>query len=325
MNKRVNISVALILMYMALGAQDVHFSQIYLSPIIVNPAETGNIKENLRFSCQYKDQWHSISGTYKTILASADVVLKKRKNLRNTLAIGAYLYNDKAGKSNFGTTSGNFITSYHFRVNKYNYFGLGASVGFNQRSANFSNLKWDAQFNGESYDPSLSSGEQIQSIHYTFLDVNSGVLWKCILNDRQKFDIGIGLFHLNTPDLNGLNTEKLKIKTTLKISGEFKVGEKNSSFIPLMYLAIQGKQKEINIGTIFKYDLGLDSRYTGLKKSSSLSLGALYRVQDALILLWNYDYHNRVTIGFSYDINISRLIIASKGRGGLELCFKYLI
>ena len=46
-------------------------------------------------------------------------------------------------------------------------------------------------------------------------------------------------------------------------------------------------------------------------------------MQDAGIVKIGLDYQN-VNIGMSYDINFSRLYVASQGRGGLELSLIYI-
>lgn len=80
---------------------------------------------------------------------------------------------------------------------------------------------------------------------------------------------------------------------------------------------------EFLVGGMIKYDLGLKSIYTNTNKPSYVSMGLLYRVKDAAIVLLNIDYRQVYKIGFSYDINISQLTAASQTRGGIELHIGY--
>lgn len=57
-------------------------------------------------------------------------------------------------------------------------------------------------------------------------------------------------------------------------------------------------------------------------KAVSISGGLFYRWNDALIPVVKLDYY-RVSIGATYDINISKLVQASQYRGGLELTLGY--
>ena len=51
-----------------LNAQDIHFSQFYMSPLNLNPALTGVMNCNTRFVGNYRNQWASVlkSNAYNT-------------------------------------------------------------------------------------------------------------------------------------------------------------------------------------------------------------------------------------------------------------------
>jgi hypothetical protein len=51
--------------------------------------------------------------------------------------------------------------------------------------------------------------------------------------------------------------------------------------------------------------------------------GVYFRVNDALSLTTNPDYHP-VSFALSYDVNISKLKTSSYGRGGFELSLTYV-
>ena len=51
---------------LTLQAQDVHFSQFYAAPLLVNPAQTGNFSGTARVGANYRDQWGSITVPYRT-------------------------------------------------------------------------------------------------------------------------------------------------------------------------------------------------------------------------------------------------------------------
>ncbi len=60
-------------------AQDIHFTQIYMSPLTLNPAMAGAIFKKQAL-INYKDQWSSITTPYKTFAASYDMRLNKKKD-----------------------------------------------------------------------------------------------------------------------------------------------------------------------------------------------------------------------------------------------------
>lgn len=306
-------------------AQDVHFSQSYESPLSLNPACTGNFKGDYRIICNYKDQWSSISKLYKTVFASADFVTFKKKRSGNFLGTGLSFYNDRAGKSKLGITQINLSLAYNLKLNKYNFFAAGLQFGYAQKGINTSNLKWDNQFNGTTYDPNLTSGETDFSEQVSYVDFAAGLLWNFIPNDKNIITIGASVQHVNKPNQGFSKTDKDPLNPKIIVHGDsqIKIGKKNASFIPIVLFTNQGKLNEVNAGGMIKYGLGLDSRYTGANKSSSISFGALYRMKDAIIILANMEYKKMFTFGISYDVNVSGLTLASKGRGGMEICIVY--
>jgi hypothetical protein len=56
---------------------------------------------------------------------------------------------------------------------------------------------------------------------------------------------------------------------------------------------------------------------------TAVSIGAFYRLKDAFILAANMDYRN-FNVGFSYDVNTSKLREATNRRGGFEISVIYI-
>ena len=109
-----------------------------------------------------------------------------------------------------------------------------------------------------------------------------------------------GLFNLK-------EIERNIIEPTLEFQGENTVGP----------------NKEILIGTMFRYMLREDSKYTGFVKGASISAGGYYRNQDAFIATALFEF-SVYAVGISYDVNVSGLKTASSGRGGLEITLRFL-
>lgn len=306
-------------------AQDIHFSQVISSPLMLNPASSGNTDGIFRFNCNYKDQWRSVSKPYKTIFAAADYVVFRKKKSGSSLGIGLSFYNDKAGTSKFTTNQTNLMLAYNIKLNKYNFLAAGLGFGFAQKNISFDGLKWDNQFNGIAYDANLSTGETSYSQKVSYLDFSGGLLWNVISDSKDKLSIGVSAFHLNKPNQAFSNSyrDPLDMKFIIHADAQLKIGQKNSSLAPMIVYTNQGKLNELLIGGMLKYDLGLESRYTGANKTSYVSIGALYRMKDAIIVLVNIDYKQVYKIGFSYDVNASGLTSVSKGRGGMEIHLGY--
>jgi hypothetical protein len=74
MKKSFTLFSSLIILAVTSGsAQDIHFSQFYNTPILVNPAFTGFINGNYRFAALYRNQWASVTVPYQTINATDEL------------------------------------------------------------------------------------------------------------------------------------------------------------------------------------------------------------------------------------------------------------
>jgi len=125
---------------------------------------------------------------------------------------------------------------------------------------------------------------------------------------------------LNQPKVSFFNdiSERLRMKYTFYGGGEFKVS-RNISFIPRAVVLLQGQAKEINAGGLIKFNVG-DNR--GAEDKTSIYFGTMHRWKDAQVIIMRYDYGN-IGFSFSYDVNVSKLNISSKGRGAVELAIIY--
>ena len=110
-------------------AQDIHFSQFYMSPLTQNPAMVG-ASYDLEAIINYKDQWKSIGTPYKTVAASYDMKFQKKKVTQGFFAGGINLFNDKAGDAKMGITQVNLDLGYHLHLSDYNTIGAGLQAGF---------------------------------------------------------------------------------------------------------------------------------------------------------------------------------------------------
>ncbi len=54
--KLLNIAIGLLLGVSSVNAQDIHFSQFFASPLNLNPATTGVLSCDMRFSAIYRNQ-----------------------------------------------------------------------------------------------------------------------------------------------------------------------------------------------------------------------------------------------------------------------------
>ncbi|MBN8696065.1 MAG: PorP/SprF family type IX secretion system membrane protein [Bacteroidetes bacterium] len=321
--KGVFISFFLIL-GQVLCSQDIHFSQFYSNPIIFNPATSGQLEFDYRANVNYKSQWSAIGNAYKTIAFNTDFVPFRKKNNSGFLGTALSVYSDKAGKSKLGTTLASLSVAYHLKLNDNNFLAAGLQFGYVQKSIDIDGLKWDNQFDGTDYNSNLPTGENFYGQRKKYFDFGAGINWGLVASNKNKLNIGIAITHVGKPNqsFNSLQSDYLKPNIVFGGDSEIKF-ENNVTLSPVWNFQFQGKLFELNSGLLLKYGLGMDSKYTGINKSSYVTFGCIYRYRDAAIVVLNYDYLGVYSIGFSYDFNVSRLSYATNGRGGVELSLVY--
>ncbi len=322
-----------IVLAVAAQAQDIHFSQFYMSPLNLNPAMTGVMNCNQRLVANYRNQWSSIlkQNAYNTYSLSYDQKLPVGRY--DYFGIGGTLWGDKAGTSEFATLQGRLSGSYAKKMGGYrrkaHYLVLGGDLGVSQRSINSANLQWPSQNDGNGqYCATCGTQEVIDDPNFLFLDLSAGILWFSVFDEDNNFYFGGAFSHLNRANVSFGNANiPLYSKFTFHAGGEFMIAPK-LGLIPGVVTFIQGPSFQVNGGTSFKFLLGNSRRY-----HQAFQLGAWARVSnkleqgklmDALIMSTRFDYE-QFTIGFSYDINTSSLARATNGNGAFEFSLVYKI
>lgn len=311
-------------------AQDVHFSQLSETPLLLNPANTA-LGNDFFAAINYKDQWRAVTAPYRTFNVGAGFALAKKKN-GNHLGLGFNVFSDKAGDGGMGTTTGDLHFSGVVAANDNNFLSGGLSAGFGQRSLNYGKLYWDNQYDGMQYDATLPTGEPTTFANYGYFDLSAGLGWHyseghstLSSNDARIFTAGIAVHHINRPVYSYYGDTDQKLPMNIVAHGNAAIGLKNHSLVlePAYLLMFQGAHREINAGLMFKYITQEASKYTGRKNASAVALGGYYRFKDAIAAEARYEFSNWA-IGMSYDINMSDLSTASHARGGLEISVRFL-
>lgn len=310
--------------------QDIHFSQLTETPLLLNPAQAA-LSHQFMGIINYKDQWKSVSSApFKTFNVCGDVAVFRKPN-GNHMGIGLNVFSDKAGDASMSTTTGQLDVSGALAVDDNNLISAGIYGGFGQRSLSYDKLYWDNQFINGSLDPSAPSFEPTAIPTRTYADMGFGVSWfygkghnTLSSNDQMTFNAGFALQHLNQPVYTFYGNNDMKLPMKIVAHGNADIGIKNYSLIlePAYLVTIQGGHHEINAGMLVKYIMQEASHYTGRKQPAAFVLGGYYRFGDALNVVAAYEF-NSFRLGFSYDVNLSDLTVASRSLGGFEVSLRF--
>lgn len=310
-------------------SQDIHFSQYPETPSAFNPALAG-VTYNTRVIANYKNQWSSVGGKFETMAISFDQTIKNKKLKSSYFAISVNIFRDVAGDAKLTTLNPNVGIAYIQRISKKMKFSGGVQSGFVYKTLDASNLRFDRQYDGYTYNPSLSNGEDPTKSGITTFDVGGGVNLNYIQSDKfisaknaAKFDVGIAAYHYRLGKNSFLNSnERLQARMVAYFNGDFNIPNSINSIMPTFLYQRQGPNSEFVAGALFKFILGDPSTYTALRKPKAFSVGGYYRFRDAIIPTILFQY-NKYAFGVSYDINVSALTPASRRNGGLEIMLRY--
>lgn len=299
------------------SAQDIHWSQFDANPIYQNPGNTGQFNGDVRFIGNYRDQWRSVTVPFNTINATVDATLPFDRNL----GIGGMIFHDVVGDGQFRTIELQANASYLLKITSDSMHSIrpGINFGLNHRQLNTDQFYFDNQFDGIQYNPALASNETFATDRRSNVSFGIGTIYQYYQNERFNITGGIALFNINRPD-QGFFANKIQRDRRLNIfaNGIYKLNY-DWDILPSMQFSVQGVYREFMIGARAKYTL-----INRLGEYRALYGGLHYRNKDAAYLSVGMDYQNWF-VGMSYDINFSKLVPASRLRGGFELAVRYIL
>lgn len=307
-------------------AQDIHFTQFNMSPLVVNPAFTGAFNGDFRANVIYRDQWRYGGGdaVFKTYAASFDMPIIKDLSIDDYLSAGLLLYNDVAGDGNLSNFTALASVSYHkFLGNSGNKaIAVGIQGGYVQKSIDLSKLYFGDEFdNGDWAQGTTSEDLFNQSSNYL---INAGVAFSHAPSSKFAYVIGVGANNLNQP-LETMNRREINnqvglgMRYTAQFGSIYTINER-FSVRPAILFQSQSKASEIVAGNEFHFNLGQAYDYAS---SPSLFAGVWYRHNDAIMGSVGVEWQN-FRLGFSYDYTTSDWGGTNNGNGGFEVALRYI-
>lgn len=281
-----------------LNAQDPELTQFYAAPVYTNPALAGSAVCQTgaagRMALNYRNQWPSLPGTFRSICASWDQHIPQVGG-----GIGAMVFHDIAGSGLLTSTSISGVYSYLLPLGRGNNrafmrFGL-------QGSLVFKSLDWNRLKFGDQILPTqgfaLPTGEQKPSLNISYPNFNAGWI---IYN--SKFYLGFAAHNINQPNWSFYQNpdETLPIRYTAHGGGVFKLSKsryEENTISPNFLFMSQRNFTQLNLG--FYANKG--PLVTGLWFRQTFGN---YKTSDAIIMLVGFR-KDRFKFGYSYDFTVS--------------------
>ena len=302
-----------------LNAQDLHFSQFYEAPLLRNPALAGLYEGDVRIQGIYKNQWNSISYPYQTGSINGEYKFGIGRG-DDFLTVGGQVMYDKAGTVQLQTVHLLPMVNFHKSLSqeKSSYLSLGFMGGIVDRRLDRSKVTTNSQYDGFYFNGALPDGESFSN-GYMYADMSVGMSLNSSLgqNDQHNFFVGAAYHHFNKP-INSFyknisHLPKFVFSAGLKLNvDEMTYVTFNGDF------TFQEPFREAIAGAMFSKRLGESEG-----SNFTVHAGSYYRYNDAIIPVIKFDV-NQLSLGLSYDVNVSTLSAASKNRGGFELSLTYI-
>ena len=306
-----------------LVAQDIHFSNYNAQPLILNPATTGLNGCDFRIGTNFKAQWLGVSegNTYRTTSLYGDFAMGKPTKFSNFGGVGISLFSDQAGDLNYNTNKVDVSFAYHLMLNNRGTSSLsfGIQGGFAHRGLDQSKALF--QFDPITGEPILSAVESFDADTRFYGDAGAGFLYSTSPKKNSNYFFGLALQHVNQPNISSFNinrdeSARMFMKFTLH-GGALIPFNNQLGIMPGFMLLKQGPTYEATLTSFLKYKL---SQIPTVK--TALYFGVMYRIEDAIVIATRADV-KAFQIHFSYDLNLSKFTVASRGNGGPEIALVY--
>ncbi|WP_317898327.1 PorP/SprF family type IX secretion system membrane protein [Aurantibacillus circumpalustris] len=333
--KKIKYSTALLVFTLSsifVQAQDIRFSQVCETPLLLSPANTGFFNGYFRAIVNYRNQWAAMNNAFSTAGISVDGGLFKSKKRPAFMGIGFTFFRDQAGAAKLRKNTALLNLSGLVKIGKQSALSVGLALGTTGTDGNFSDLTYASQYNGNYIDPGVDSREAIYR-SYTTVDLGAGVAYDFARYKRDQdhddvtsFRIALGAFHLNRPnqEFGPGSAYKMPIRWTAALTSVLDMEDTKFTLSPTLVYQLEGKYEELFLGSYVKYRMSTGTKVTGEKTQNAIGFGLFYRVRDAIVAKLIFDLGD-VSIGMAYDANVSSYRTATKGYGGFEVSLRYNI
>lgn len=306
------IAINMLLLLFPSWGQDPVFSQFYTAPLHLNPALTGT-STGAKVALNYRNQWPSINQAYVTYAASYDQFFPYINS-----GFGFSILADDAGRGLYKTIVAQGTYSYNVRFRNEMQMRLGLAAGWISSRIDWTKLVFSDQLDPEfgavspgglPYPSEELPPETGNSV--SVFDASAGLI---VYN--ESFYAGVALKHLNAPQFSFLEVNNqlsggLPLSISLHTGAEIDLidlqGKSDVFVSPSLQYIRQGRQSQLNIGTIFRYYLfGTGAWY---RHSSTSPDAMIFTVEGR---------KGQYRLAYSYDVTLSKL---SNSGGAHEISF----
>jgi type IX secretion system PorP/SprF family membrane protein len=277
-----NILTVIVLFTILLGfrgnqakAQGVYFSHYYNSPLVLNPAYTGQHENKYRLvsNTQVQGNYFNENVISGTISYDQQILIKKAQ-----IGVGACYTFDRTLASSFPKQSIDISVASALQVSQRSGLGLGIQFGYNNMFLKYDHLSFPEQYNRGTghFDNNLPISENFDTNHSNYLNVNAGLVWSLQMS-HAHLGAGISVRHLNSPSYH-LSEIEHSISPRYIYHVVYKnTGNDDYHFTPRVLYSHQNKASYMSFGS----SVQINKDY-GLESAKGYVFGVYYAFREEL-------------------------------------------
>lgn len=330
--KHYGILIFIVFLQVSLFSQDMNvIFPHYITSKHLNPAFTGVYENRYRLSFRAQEDWLRSAkadlANYYQVSAEMKIIAWRR----DQLSVGFEARHSVLGSSKFANTAGMLSAAYTRQLfggageRGGHYISFGAEYGFGQNALNFNDLLYGDQIDPNTGNPTGNpSQDPTGNLQILYGDLNAGLLWYWIEEYRFSLTAGIGIYHLNRPNISMLGDEvTLRMRWNGFLSGGVHLS-RSIQLEPGVIIHLQGPHSTTFAGTSIRFgamDIENYSFKTGLwlqgnvRDNKYFDLNFLHFLVSLGMQQWD--------VSFGYTMNMFLPTDLINDMRGLSLSMQY--
>ncbi|TVR79606.1 MAG: type IX secretion system membrane protein PorP/SprF [Saprospirales bacterium] len=318
MNRRFTLLIATMMTWSCWGiAQEIHWTQYEMQPLLLNPAKTGDFHGTFRVGGIYRNQFSSITpDAFNTPGIFLDAPISKGFRDNDWVGVGGALFVDRAGA--LGLQTGGFFLSgsYHFAFGRQanTYIVLGLQTGaYAKRIRDIDAYNSEAVILGEDDPVRGQLTDQAQNAQ----EYAAGLIFKSKISESLRLEVGYSIKHLNRASLSPLGRGfRLPWRHTGHGALDIKINDQITLTPAFMFETFE---PATNFVTQLRSSVLVNE-----EKDIYINGGLGFRWDDSAHILFGLQF-DALKVGVSYDLTVSDLATAANYFGGFEIAANYII
>ncbi len=296
-------------------AQDIHLSQPFMNPLLLNPSLTAEGDSDWRVMGNYRSQWRSLGTPFITNSLGFD---KKFVVLGQNLGVGGVVLYDQSGDGNLTNFAAGISSAYERSIGQLVLRG-GASGMFVTKQIDLNKLTFPEQYDRTQggFNSTFDNAESVSAQTSSYFDITLGITAIYTINNRLKAGVGVSNYHINQPNESLFAEDNKRTPFyNYQLFAEYTFNNR-LSFEPYLIYSFISKASQMLIGSEVNYQLINQPQNIEYVVGGLSTRAGFNRNVDAIIAKAGVGFKH-LELGVSYDFTFSTLRQVANYRGALE-------